>query len=173
MANPFTGIISSELKLLHKYMIEAVLEDDACTVPCVLTYEGSKFTPCVNCVYDVIGGKSSGRYRSGGPAPFQNGQPCPVCNSTGKVVLSSTVTKYFMPIWDSKQWIVNQPVNIAKIQVQTMSKIDTYDDIAKAAKIIIDQGISKYGTRDFVRIGDPEPLGFGASAFVLCSWGRA
>lgn len=154
-------------------MIDAILEDDALTVPCILTYEGSKFTQCVNCIYDVIGGKSSSRYRSGGPIVFQNGQPCPMCNGSGKVSLTSTSTVYLMPIWDSKQWIVNQPLNIAKIQVQTMSKITTYDDIMKAAKVIIDEGISKYGTRDFVRIGDPEPLGFGASNYVLCSWGRA
>ena len=59
MSNPFSGIITTEFKTLFTNMIDSLLEDDALTVPCRLTYEGTKFTLCTNCVPNPISGRST------------------------------------------------------------------------------------------------------------------
>ena len=59
MANPFSGIITSDFKTLFTNMIDALLEDAALTVPCQLTYEGTKWTLCPNCLLSPVTSKSS------------------------------------------------------------------------------------------------------------------
>lgn len=60
--------------------------DDLITqgVTCSLIYQGV-LEPCSNCVYDHIGKKSSGRYRTGGPLQFPDGTVCPMCHNAGNV----------------------------------------------------------------------------------------
>jgi hypothetical protein len=172
MSNPFTGIITQLMKDTHKNMIDALLEDTALTVPCLLYYAGTKWTTCTNCGPNNIGGKSNNVYNGTGPAPFYHGV-CPRCNGEYRLKVESTDTLYLCPIWDSKKWILNTPaLKTANIEVQTMSKITTYDDLKRATKIQIDSTINPYGTATFIRVGDPEPLGFGASNWIICSWAR-
>lgn len=40
-------------------------------------------TRCPNCIYDAVQNCSTGRYRTGGPSPFN--AMCPVCNNKGMV----------------------------------------------------------------------------------------
>jgi hypothetical protein len=167
MSNPFAGIITAELKTLHKNMIDALLEDDALTVRCVLHY-ASKFTDCPNCRINNVLGKSANIYVAGGPVPFSHGI-CPYCQSKGKIQEPQNETFYLMPIWESKGWY-NVPTE--NIDVQTMSKITTFDNIKRATSITIDSTIQRFGVSDFVKVGAPEPLGFGASTFIICSWKR-
>lgn len=173
MSNPFSGIITSELKLLHKNMIDALLEDDALTVECTLTYAETKFTECINCIMNNVTGKSSGRYKSGGPIPFTNGQ-CPYCNGIGKTTSESTDNMWLLAIWDSKKWILNDPaINVADINVQTMSKITTFPSLTRCRSIKFDTKIDGYGIGEFTRLGTPQPLGWGDSNWIITSWKRA
>jgi len=164
----------SEIKALHREGINMLLEEDGCcSVPCRVIYEGTKFTTCSNCIFDVIGGKSSNRYKTGGPVQFWQGT-CPVCNGVGKISVTETDTIYALPIWNSKDWILSNPkINVANIMVQTMSKINTYPQLKRTSAIVIDTAIELYGVPEFVRIGDPSPLGLGESSYVITSWGRA
>jgi hypothetical protein len=172
MSNPFLGIITPSFKLLHKQMIEAVLADEALTVPCTLYYSGTKFTECPNCIFDSINKRSTNRYKSGGPVPFSN-SVCPYCQGVGRKASISTEPMYLATIWDSKQWILSNPnIKMADISVQTMSVVSTYDNLKRASKVQIDDTIKGYGIADFERVGDPEPLGLGDNAFVICSWKR-
>ncbi len=170
MANPFTGIITQAFKDLHKHAIDATLEDTALTEACVLHYE-SKWTDCPNCGFNGLTGKSNGIYTDGGPVPFDG--ICPYCNGHGRVQEPQNETLHLMTIWDSKRFIPQVGVNLGDIAVQTMSKIITYPNLSRATSATISSNIQKYGTADFVRLGEPGPLGFGASNFILCSWGRA
>jgi len=173
MSNPFTNIITAELKTLHKQMIDALLEDDALTVPCQLTYGATNFTDCPNCIFDSFGNKSSNKYQSGGPIPFYHGI-CPYCNGAGKISASSSETLYLMPIWDSKDWfkLSQNQVSMADISVQTMSKMPTYAQLIRCTSIQIDTNITQYGVPEFTRLGRPEPCGFGASTYIITSWKR-
>lgn len=173
MSNPFAGIITQGFKDLHKNMIDALLEDTALTVACTLIYSGTKPTECPNCTINNISGKSSGRYKSGGPIPFTNGE-CPYCYGAGRTIAESTETLYLMPIWDSKKWLLDDPaINIADISVQTMSKITTYDELARCSKIKIDTAVERFGIPEFTRLGLPRLITFGASNHIITSWKRA
>ncbi len=173
MPNPFSGIITAQFKQLHKDMIDAVLEDTALTVACTLIYSGTKPTECSNCIINNISGKSSGRYKSGGPIPFTNGQ-CPYCNGLGKIITEATEILYLMPIWDKSKWILDDPaINVADISLQTMSKITTYAALARCSKIKIDNAIENVGVPEFTRLGLPYPIAYGASNHIITSWKRA
>jgi hypothetical protein len=168
----FDDLITTEFKQYHKEMIDAVLI--SCSVPCRLIYSATRFNECANCYYDVIGGKSSNRYRSGGPIPFHHGV-CPVCNGVGKIQNIETEDINLSPIWNSKDWysIGLTQVSMADISVQTMSKMVTYPKLVRATSIVINTSIEAYGMPEFVRVGRPEPCGFGGDYFVITSWKRA
>lgn len=171
MTNPFTSLFTPQLKQLHKDMIDATI--DGCAVECTLHYQATKFEDCANCSYDVIGGKSSNRYLSGGPVPFYHGS-CPLCNGQGKRQVNIDETIFLCPIWDSKDWykLSLSQVNMAEINVQTMSKITTYNKLKRCTSISIDNKIEGYGIPEFIRVGDPEPCGFGDSTHIITSWKR-
>jgi hypothetical protein len=154
-------------------MIDAILEDTALTVACTLIYSGTKATECINCILNNVSGKSSGKYKAGGPIPFTNGQ-CPYCYGAGKAISESTEILYLLPIWDSKKWLLDdKSINIADIAVQTMSKITTYDELARCSKIKIDTALNNFGLPEFTRLGNPRPIAFGASNHIITSWKRA
>lgn len=153
-------------------MIDALLENDALTVPCTLTYGGTKYTECPNCIFDAVTSKSTNRYKSGGPVPFYQG-PCPYCAGVGRIQLApATETLYLMVVWDSKRWLLSDHAKTAEINAQTMSKITTYDNLKRCSKLTMNTEITRYGVSDFVRVGDPEPLGWGDDNFIVCSWKR-
>lgn len=167
MSNPFSGIITQSLKDLHKNMIDALLEDSACTVLCTIHYE-SKKSACLNCLKDNMTGKSKNIYLTGGPIPFSHGV-CPFCAGLGIITEPSTENIYLMTIWDSKGWFNHTE----DVDVQTMSKITSMIKLTKASHITLDATIKGWGISDFVRVGQPEPLGFGANPFILTNWKRA
>lgn len=172
MSNPFAGIITPAFKLLHKQAIEALLENDALTVRCVVTLAGTKYTQCVNCIFDAASGKSSNRYKTGGPIAFNQGL-CPYCNGAGRKQVISTDEVYLMPIWDSKKWILSNPnLKTADISVQTMSKISSFSLLNKTSKIVIDADNEGLKTADFTRVGDPEKIAFGETNFIITNWKR-
>jgi len=182
MANPFSGIITQAFKDTHKNMIDALLDDNACTVPCRIRYGGTKWADCTNCIYDAIGGKSANRYQTGGPVSFPNGQICPVCNGSGKTGSTVDETIYLAPIWDSREWIdmgggatfdrASNTARTASTWVQTLGKIVLYPKLKRAKTIFIDTDIENYGMQEFTRQGDPEPCGLGAGNFVVTMWSK-
>ncbi len=170
MANPFSGIITSDLKDTHTQMITALLYDDACTVQCELSYEGSQWEDCPNCIQNVLMGNSSSTYQAGGPIPFSFGE-CPYCNGRGRIEPEKVETIYVLPVWNSNQWIgTTANVQAPNVDVQTMTVIANYARIETASTIRIDTAISGYGTQKFARQGDSEPCGFGSSAFIITNW---
>jgi len=170
MANPFLGIITSNLKELYTNMINSLLEDDSLTVPCRLVYTGSKWTLCPNCLTSPITGRSTNIYNGTGPAPFTQ-STCSICNGIGKLNTQSTEIIYMAVLWNYKDWIgvqINSPAGL----VQTLSKIDTLDNIKRANEILVDTNIEQYVKHRFQRLGEPNAIGLGASSYVLTMWER-
>lgn len=60
---------------------------------------------CNNCLPDPIGKKSSNRYLHGGPAPFVNGQTCPLCGGEGTRAVVITESIRLKCEWDSKKFV--------------------------------------------------------------------
>tara|TARA_B100000809_G_C14754482_1_gene393398 strand:- start:29 stop:544 length:516 start_codon:yes stop_codon:yes gene_type:complete len=170
----FTDLIGAEFKKLHKDMIDGLLSDTSLTVLCTLYYASTKFTDCPNCIYSPIQHRSSNKYEPGGPIPFYHGI-CPYCNGRGRTQSSSEEDLYLCALWDSKDWypLSQNNVNMADIDVQTFSKLDTYTKLKKANKIDINTSIKNLGFPSFVRIGDPEPCGLGQASHIATAWKRA
>ena len=173
MTNPFSGIINSRFKQLFVDAISSLLYDDACTIPCVLSYGVTKYEDCINCNYSYVGNKSSNTYQSGGPIPFPNGVICPMCNGDGKKPIETTEDINLVVIWDSKNFIdsntVNDPVGI----IETITFIENTPKLKRAKEIIVAKDISNFGRHRYERISDPQPCGMGASSFVSCKWKKA
>ncbi len=74
---------------------------------CRLVYP-PRMIRCPNCVFDPVGKKSTNRYLSGGPMPFQN-MACPICNGTGQRAESVTDDVKFLCAFDTKSFFVPIP----------------------------------------------------------------
>jgi hypothetical protein len=80
-------------------------------------------------------------------------------------------------IFDSKDWIkwnkdILSPYT-PDMFVQTISKfIETYTKLKRTKHIIIDTNIRDYTIRMYERYGEPEPVGLGASTYVITMWKR-
>ena len=171
MANPFEGIITSAFKTTFTNMIDSLLEDAALTVPCRFVYMGTKWSECANCRVNPISGRSTSVYRSGGPVPF-SGSVCPVCNNNARIPDQSTETIYMCVLWNYKDWIGGIQTNSPEGLVQTISKLDTLDNIKRATEVVVDTDIENYVKHVFEREGEPNMCGLGANSYVFTMWRR-
>lgn len=173
MANPFSGIITPQLKQTFNNAILSLLQDGALTVPCTLIYENTKLTKCPNCVYDSITKKSSNRYEVGGPILFISGQICPYCNGLGSLsfkkeeAISLGIIK---PVFFGASDLGIDGVNFVDGMIQSLCTIDLYAKIKNASSIIIDTNLLNIANSKFIRHKDPVPVGFGDNSFIITTW---
>lgn len=73
--------------------------------PCRLIYPPAQI-PCGNCIFDVIGKKSSNRWRTGGPSFFPPNTICPVCNGVGTRATENSETITMLLDFDIKNWLL-------------------------------------------------------------------
>ena len=173
MPNPFSGIISAELKNIHKQMIDSLLEDDALTVPVRFYYGVTKWDACSNCSPSVggLGRKGSSVYIHGGPAPFSFGQQCPVCGGESKIPVETNETLNLACIFRFGR---NSTLGFAPdgTFAQTFCGISLFPKIKQANYVLFDTNIEAYTGYKYQRKGEPEPMGFGQNAFILTTWER-
>lgn len=169
MSNEFTGLITSEFKLMHQNMITELIRGLA--VPCTLIYGDSVWTMCDNCSFSAILGRSSGIYLTGGPIAFSTGV-CPKCKGVGRLATENTTSVSLVVLWDYKSWIMSIPVHTPEAYVQTICAFSYFDDIKKAKEAIMDTNITDYTRNRFMRDGEPKPCGLGASNFAVTMWKR-
>ena len=173
MANPFLGLITPAFKTLFTDVMDALLEDNACTVPCRLIFSGTKYTDCTNCIKPV-GGGTANLYQSGGPVPFRGGQPCPLCGGAGLILSDETETVFLLVLWNYGDWIgVPNAISRPAGMVQTISKMSTIGQLKEANEIIIDTDIESRVKHRFVRDGEPNICGLGASSYITTMWSKA
>ncbi len=75
--------LTSDIRTVSKTLLDDMLNELGKTLR--LVYEPVK-SLCPNCRLSPITKRSSGVYESGGPIPFEGGQPCPVCEGEGWLV---------------------------------------------------------------------------------------
>lgn len=179
MTNPFSGIISSELKNLYNNAIDSLLETSALTLPCKIRYAGQQNQNfCNNCVFDPITKLSANMYNGTGPNPFSDGGVCPVCLGNGitdheTTISTSTTTISLAVIFDTKYFINNNKlINIPDGSIQTICSINLISQIRNANDLIVDTDIQPYGQYIYERASDPEPAGFGSSRYIFTMWKR-
>lgn len=172
--NPFSGIISKELKQTFNNAIDSLLENNALSLPCKIIYDNQiNNVYCNNCILDNISLISSNIYNGTGPNPFGEGGVCPVCLGLGLVKNpNSGETVHLAFIFDSKYFlnINNKVINIPDGSIQSLCHTSLLNKIKNASEIIFDNNLSNIGHFKYERANDPEPLGFGDNRYILTLW---
>ena len=168
----FTGLLNSNFKTLYKDLITEAIR--GFSVNCRLIYGDTIFTDCQNCIFDSTSGRSSGRYKNGGPIPFNFGQ-CPYCRGLGKLATEHTDDISLAPIYNYKEWLptaISMGIQNPSGMIQTIGHFEDIDNLRRAKEIIVDTDVLDYVTSRFVLYGEPEILGFGESTFLSVIWKR-
>lgn len=175
MSNPFINIISPELKGIFNNAIDALLQQNALTVPCRFKYSGQQNSVfCSNCIFDAISQLSSNIYNSTGPNPFPEGSICPVCMGMGMIMSDSSEIISMACIFDSKYFLnwSSKTLNIPAGSLQTICNTVLLPKIRNANEIIVDTSLEQYGNYSYQRAGDPEPIGLGDNRYIATIWSR-
>jgi hypothetical protein len=143
-----------------------------------LVYPEKKET-CSNCYLDTMGTRtrSVSLYRSGGPAPFDRGMPCPLCNGKGYKMIETTEEISLRIYWERKSWVdVGIPLDFPQGSIQTIANMTDLPKIDKAKYLIPTEygNIASYHTMKFTRSGASFPQGFkqNPTKYVVTFWER-
>ena len=174
MTNPLSGIITQAHKDLFNNAIDALLEDQALTLPCITVYSDTQFTECANCILDTNAGISSNKYKVGGPASFPVGSICPMCAGRGFIPVESTEQFNVATIFKRSKFILlGGAVDVNEIDAQTICAATNYTKLTRAKYVILNASPLGYDTQDnnrYQRLGNPMSLGFGDDRYILTNW---
>lgn len=156
--------------------IEQCLTDMAGTdvfgVPCSLKMPPLP-VPCVNCVADPIGMKSSNIYLNGGPVPFENGQICPMCH--GDYILEQEVSVSVIMVLEYKfenfLEILKRLVRYPQNTIQTRGFVSDITNVSNCSHMEtrLDIGSSHY---NYKLLGEPIIPGKLSHKFFYAVWER-
>lgn len=167
-------MINSTFKQIFKQQIDSMFGTDGLSLPCKLVSKDKKKSKCPNCMIDPITGKSSGRYKSGGPVSFPYGQLCPVCNGMGFKYNISEATIDLIVIHDYKKWInFNNNTNMPNGMIQTIAKFTDLQKLQKANTLIVDTSRGYIPDNEYIRDSEPQPIGLGSSDYLYTYWKSA
>lgn len=142
---------------------------------CLLVYP-PLMTPCVNCVVDPIGQKSSGRWTSGGPMPFAEGFVCPMCNGEGfrADVVTETIK---MGVAVNPAQFYRKPargVVIPAGTIQTKAYFTDLGKILRAREMILQPELGDVARWRYALDGDPVDVSnIIQGRYVIATWKRA
>lgn len=163
-------MLNSTIKQMYKSQIDSLFGSDRLSLPCKLISKDNKKTQCPNCIVDPITGRSSGRYKTGGPISFPYGQLCPVCNGIGFSFNVNETTIDLLVVYDYRKWInFNANTGIPDGMIQTISKFSDLRKIQSANTLVVNTGVN-YPSNEYVRDSEPQPVGLGASDYLYTFW---
>lgn len=136
----------------------------------VLEFEPSR-SVCPNCIFDNIGNRSSGRYKTGGPRYFEQGQRCPYCKGAG--FLNTAVSKCIKCLtkWspkDVERYGIN--LNDSGDIVRLKTFYEDADDMVRAISAIVDHDIADILPLKVKLIKGPFPAGLRDSRYCISFW---
>lgn len=158
------------LQNIYNKQINLILANNGLTTRCDFNFGITNNNICPNCIYDVNLKKSSGKYKTGGPIPFDLGKICPYCNGIGSYGLAHTSPAYLAIIWDYKKWI-NPPPSIENPEgyIQTICNKDYLGDIRRCKDMTVIYN-SVGANPIFQLYGEPNPAGLGDNEYLFCMW---
>jgi len=164
-------MINSTFKDIFKKQIDSMFGTDGLSLPCKLISKDKKKSKCPNCIINPVNGKSSGRYKSGGPINFPYGQLCPVCNGEGFKYNISETTIDLLVIHDYKKWInFNTNINMPNGMIQTIAKFSDLQKLQKANTLVVDTSAGYIPSNEYIRDSEPQPIGLGNSDYLYTYW---
>jgi len=137
----------------------------------VLLQFDPNISSCPNCVFDSIRGRSSGKYKAGGPSPFIYGRKCPYCKGHGVLKEEVELCIKCLISWNPSE-ILKFGISVQKDSeiVKLKTLVDNAADIKRAKIAIIDRqiiDIVKYQAR---LIKGPYPLGLRKDRYCISFW---
>jgi len=164
-------MINSTFKNVFKNQIDLMFGDGGLSLPCKIIAKDKRKTQCQNCIIDPIAGKSSGRYKSGGPINFPYGQLCPICNGIGFIFNTTEDTLDLLVVYDYKKFInFNSNANLANGTIQTIAKYVDLNKLQKANTLIVDTTLGSLKSNEYVRDSEPQPIGLGQNDYLFMYW---
>lgn len=173
-ANPFTGLITPELKQLFSDGMNYLFSEEGATTPCRLIYATSSKVVCPNCNLNPVTGKSGGVYNGTGPTPFSNTR-CPVCNGQGIKEVPVTEVIYMMVIWDVKKFSPPIIIEGDDVYVQTWCNISLMPKLKRTKEIVVNTRVEDYVRHTFSKASEPQLCGccISEDAFISTLWKRS
>jgi len=173
-SNPYASILNASVRQEFSNLIDVLVSDAGCTLPCKLFYSSAKCIDCENCISNPMIGGSSGVYQSGGPIPFGKGMTCPLCVGKGKIHVEESEELNLVVIWDSKEFVklglnkFDHP-KVADGFAQTLCRIEWYWKIMNTEYVILNL-CDECLNQKYKRITIPEPCGFCPPKYILTLW---
>ena len=135
---------------------------------CQLVYP-PKRTQCPKCFLDPRSGRSTNRYRSGGPVPFPNNTICPWCAGEGRKEKQATENINLRVYWSPREWIDIAPEQFKKSgdMVQVIGYLSQLPKVERAVEIIINHSISELTRLRCERAGEAVPHGFRQNRYFI------
>lgn len=164
MSNPFNNIINQNFIDKFNYAIEEVIR--ANLTPARLIYPKTKWIDCPNCGSDIY---------SNSPNPYLRGQTstaCATCGGTGKIAQDATEDITIAVVFNYKKFnnIVNGLVVTPNADAYTLSSNALIGKLKTCGSIVFNTGLEKYNKHEYVRDGEPSPIGLGDPKFILTNW---
>lgn len=153
---------------IYQENIDALINQLGKTI--TLYFEPTK-TDCPNCIFDSTTGRSSGRYKEGGPIPFTNGTTCPYCKGVGFISSNSTRDIKGLIKWNPKEfnrYSVNININTNTCRVKTF--LSNVADINKAIYAVIQSDTSSILEQKVYLVRQPIPTGLQEDRYALTYW---
>ena len=116
---------------------------------------------CPNCTFN--GFRSNGKYKAGGPYPFEDGGLCPWCEGAGYKMIETTEQIYARIYYSQKEWVkVGPQVQLANAAAQIVAKMTDLSKLQQCKYCIPHYypGIDNYNNQKLLRISDFYPMGF-------------
>jgi hypothetical protein len=117
---------------------------------------------CPNCLRSGSGA-SSGRYKAGGPEPFEN-TTCPVCLGKGGFEEQHEEDGVLIVLFDANQWF--EPGKVASLPDNSAmiigDRLTDWVKVTKCERMILNTDVYSIRT-PYVRHGEPYPVGLFSS----------
>jgi hypothetical protein len=123
---------------------------------CRLVYP-PRLSPCPNCIIDTMSGRSSGRYRPGGPRSFQQGT-CPVCLGVGRLESAESDDVRFVLAWRPKEFFLPIPdiaIRAPQGAIQTKGRLSDLPRTLRADYLVADVGLEGVFRKKFRLLEQP------------------
>lgn len=146
--------LTDDIKQIAEFAIDDLIDQLGKT--CRLIYPPIA-SPCVNCLFDPIGNKSSNTWTNGGPIPFENGSTCPMCDGSGLHFNSMTKDIKVLVANSPKDFFQKLPAHIQLPDgsIQTKGYMKDLPDVLQTRKMVFQldiEGLIKY---TYELLGEP------------------
>lgn len=151
----------------YQWVMDSFIDDTSLGTQCQLIYPPIP-SECPNCIIDPASGRSSGKYKSGGPIPFPANTICPWCGSEGSRLEPSTENIRLRTYPSQKDWqnIGMDFKDVAGV-VQIIGYMSDLPKVMRAQRLIIYIDLQDLCQWICEVASEGIPWGFGSRYFIM------